>query len=456
MLFLGAGLMLWLSELEAANTLTWSTSQNRVSADLQGVALPRLLQGVAQLTGWTVLVEPGTVHEVSTKFKDCPPGDALHRLLGDLNFALLPQTNHRPCLVVFRTAQAKATLVIAPSDLNATNAAPACAIANELVVRLKPGASIDELARKLGAKVLGKIDSLNAYRLGFGDADAASAAREQLSGNPEVVGVESNYVVAPPPAPQPLVNSPNLPSPVQLKLSPPNGSGKIIVGLVDTAWQPQGNALDAFMLKTLSVAGSASPDPTVPTHATSMYQDILRALSAEPGGASGVQVVSVDVYGSNPTANTFDVALGIVKAVGSGANVINLSLGSPGESAVLHDIIQQVKQSGIPMFAAAGNDASPQPFYPAAYPETISVTASSQGQLASYANYGSFINLIAPGSGVVYFGGSAYLVSGTSTSAAFMSGRTAALADANHLTAAAAAGQQLNSPSLKFIPPPAR
>jgi len=205
-----AGLLFLAASLPAADTLTWNTNQNHVSADIQSVTLPRLLQGVAQLTGWKVLLEPGTTHEISAKFKDRPAGDALRMLLGDLNFALLPQTNSKPWLVVFRTAQANATQIIPPADLNGTNSAHAKTIANELIARLKPGASIDELAKQLGAKVLGKIDGLNAYRLQFEDAAAADAARQQLASNPNVTAVESNYVVDPPPTPQ---SRANLPSP---------------------------------------------------------------------------------------------------------------------------------------------------------------------------------------------------------------------------------------------------
>ena len=50
-------------------------------------------------------------------------------------------------------------------------------------MRLKPGAKIDDLARSLGAKVIGRIDSLNAYRLQFQDQAAADTAREQLAAN---------------------------------------------------------------------------------------------------------------------------------------------------------------------------------------------------------------------------------------------------------------------------------
>src|SRR5881409_2129249 len=71
----------------AADTLNWRTNQNRVSADIQYRPLGRLLEQITAATGWKVFVEPGTTHDVSAKFKDLPPGEALHLLLGDLNFA---------------------------------------------------------------------------------------------------------------------------------------------------------------------------------------------------------------------------------------------------------------------------------------------------------------------------------------------------------------------------------
>jgi hypothetical protein len=436
------------SSVLAADSLSWRT--NRVDADIKGLDLPSLLERVATATGWQVYLEPGTTRAASAKFTNLPPGEALRLLLGDLSFALVPQTNVNPRLYVFRTSQVKATQLIRPANSKASKR-PAQAILNELVVRLKPGANIDDLARALGAKVIGRIDGLNAYRLQFTDESATDAARQQLAENSDVTGVESNYVVDPPPSAVKL-DSAGVP-PVQLRLNPPDSSGRVIVGLVDTAVQPLGNELDKFLLKSLSVAGDSHPDANSPTHGTSMFENMLRAAAAASGGSSGMQIVSVDVYGSNPTTSTFDVAAGIVQAVNQGANIINLSLGSPGESQFLHELIQQLTRKGIPVFAAAGNNASPELFYPAAYPETIAVTSGSKGQLAPYANYGSFVNLMAPGSGVVYFGNSAFLVNGTSTSTAFMTATAAAAADANHVPIINAVNALLNTPTFKFTPP---
>ena len=432
----------------AVDSVSWRG--NRVDADIKALALPSLLKQVATATGWQVFLEPGTTRTASAKFKDLPPGEALRLLLGDLNFALVPETNARPRLYVFRTSQQNATQLIRPA-VGKPEKRQAKTVPNELIVRLRPGANIDELARALGAKVVGRIEGLNAYRLRFSDEAATDAARGQLAGNSDVTAVESNYVVDPPPAAVRL-DSASVP-PVQLRLNPPDSSDRVIVGLIDTSVQTLGNDLDKFLLKSLSVAGDAHADPSSPTHGTSMFENLLRAASAVSGGSSGMQVVSVDIYGANPTTSTFDVAAGMVQAVNNGANLINLSLGSPGESQFLHELIQQLAQRNIPVFAAAGNNASPELFYPAAYPETISVTAGSKGQLAPYANYGPFINLMAPGSGVVYFGNAAFLVNGTSTSTAFMTATAAATADAKRVSIPSAVNALLNTPAFKFTPP---
>ena len=417
----------------AAETLNWETNRNRVSADIKSGELLPLLERIAAITRWHVFIEPDTTHSISAKFSNLPPGDALHLLLGDLNFALVPQTNASPKLFVFHTAMKNATQLVRPIDA-AEGRSKGKVIPNELIVRLKPGAKIDELARSLGAKVIGRIDSLGAYRLQFEDQAAADTARQQLAANPDVASVDSNYSMDRPAGPVGAQSS-NLPPPPQLQLKPPPSDGRVIVGLVDTALQPLGNGLDSFLLKAISVAGDAQLDPNSPSHGTSMAETILRSIASMTKGSSSVQILPVDVYGPNASTSTFDVANGIAQAVNNGATLINLSLGSSGESSFLHSVIQDASSKNIVFIGAAGNQPVTTPFYPAAYPEVMAVTAIDQGQLASYANRGSFVSLGAPGTSVVYFDSQPYYVTGTSASAAFTSGIAAGYMDSTHNSA---------------------
>jgi hypothetical protein len=404
----------------AADSLLWRTNQNRVSADFKSAKLLSVLEKIATATHWRVYVEPDSTRSVSAKFTDLPPGEALRLLLGDLNFALIPSTNSAHKLFVFHTSIGRATQFVRPMP-PAASATSGKRIPNELIVRLKPGAKIDEIARLLGAKVIGRIDGLNAYRLQFDNDAAADTARQQLAANSDVLNVDNNYSIDRPPIPGDLSSS-GLPPPPQLQLKPPPDSGRVIVGLVDTAVQPLGNNLDQFLLKQLSVAGDAQLDPSSPAHGTSMAETILRSVSAITKGSSSFEILPVDVYGSNPSTSTFDVANGITQAVNGGAKIINLSLGSEGDSPFLHSIIQQASALNILFIGAAGNQPVTTPFFPAAYPEVTAVTAMDQGQLAPYANRGSFVTVGAPGTSVVYYNNQPYYVVGTSASAAFISG----------------------------------
>ncbi len=85
--------LLMAAPTRAADTLNWETNRNRVTADIKAGKLIPLLEQIASVTGWHVFVEPDRTRTISVKFSNLPPGEALHLLLGDLNFALVPQTN---------------------------------------------------------------------------------------------------------------------------------------------------------------------------------------------------------------------------------------------------------------------------------------------------------------------------------------------------------------------------
>ncbi|MEI6569407.1 MAG: hypothetical protein WCR20_22200, partial [Verrucomicrobiota bacterium] len=156
----------------AADRLLWPGPTNNVSAEISSTRIVPILRKIAAATGWKVFVEPGSDHAVTVKFKNLPPGEALRLLLGDLNFALVPSSNAPARLFVFKTSRGNATEFVPPAKLS--EAAKAKLIGNELIVRLKPGSNIDDLARLVGAKVVGRIDDLNAYRLRFENDTAAN------------------------------------------------------------------------------------------------------------------------------------------------------------------------------------------------------------------------------------------------------------------------------------------
>ncbi len=79
------------------------------------------------------------------------------------------------------------------------------------------------------------------------------------------------------------------------------------------------------------------------------------------------------------------IANAILDAVDRGANVINLSLGSPVDPG-LRPLLQYALAKGVLVVAAAGNDGG-EIWYPARYPEAVAVGATDLlGQLAPYSS----------------------------------------------------------------------
>ncbi|WP_455207991.1 PKD domain-containing protein [Kaarinaea lacus] len=80
------------------------------------------------------------------------------------------------------------------------------------------------------------------------------------------------------------------------------------------------------------------------------------------------------------------------------ADIINLSLGGPTNTTTAPTAYRLARDAGVIVVAAAGNDSSNGLFAPAAYDGVVSVSATNiSRQLASYSNFGSTIDVAAPG-----------------------------------------------------------
>jgi thermitase len=408
------------NDLAGTNSITWDTAADLVSANLHNEPLFPLLQAIAHQTGWHIFVEPQADRTVSVKFRNASSGDALHKLLGNLNFALVPKTDEAWHLYVFTTRMENATRAVTLA------AKPAAGkqkhVPNQLSVHVKPGTDIDALAKSVGAKVVSRDDALGLYVLEFPDAASTDAALAQLQGNSNVQSVGYNFIYDPPPTPQTFTgNAPTVPKLTADVVNPGNPCDPVIA-LIDTAFQPTGTSLDQFAETPISVVGNTTPSSTM-THATAMYQTILNALAQASGGHTGAKILPVNVFGSDGTATSYNVALGMQAAAANGATVFNMSLGGTQDDPTLDDVANQLLAQGVVMFAAAGNQPVNTSTFPAAIPGINAVTAlSSPGQLASYANYGSFVSMALPGSSVVAYGGQNWLVQGTSPATAYATG----------------------------------
>jgi hypothetical protein len=429
--------MLLAAAADASDSLDWRAKQDQVSADIQSWDLNTLLGKIARQTGWKVYVEKGAATAVSVKFKDLPQDEALRRLLGALNFSK-DKTNGVARLLVYRTAVKAATQAVAAEKKDYR-------LATEDLVKLKNGAtnSIDELAKKLDAKVIRRDDRIGLYDLQFPDAASAAAGLQALAADPSVAAADGNYSVdRPTPAQMTPVANPPASGPL-FNLNPQPATDGPIIGLVDTAVDPP-SQFKAYMLDPINVTGQQDVPGADPTHGTSMLETMLEAMPNDPS-----KILPVDIYGSGETTTTYEVMEGFAAAVNAGANPISLSLGGTGDSTMLGQLIQQAIAKGIVVVAAAGNTPGEGDVYPAMYPGVISVTASTQTvngpitataggpggtQLASYANDPSGTTVIAPGTSIVQWNGQEWQVQGTSPATASTAATIADLVNTDHIS----------------------
>lgn len=169
-----------------------------------------------------------------------------------------------------------------------------------------------------------------------------------------------------------------------------------IAGRILPGWNvPQNNA------NTTDICGSHG------THVTG----IAMATGNNAVGIAGVcwNAKSLPVVIVNPcTGQESWLADGITWAVDQGADVLNLSVQYSTGTQYLHDAVLYAAAHGVPMVAATGNSAAAVA-YPAKWPETIAVGATTQTDTRwTSSNWGPEIDLCAPGSQV-------YSLSGTNT-----------------------------------------
>ena len=294
-----------------------------------------------------------------------------------------------------------------------TSAAPPAAAAQppqygyvpgRLLIQQRAGLSDSEVDKALkphGGKRAGKIDGINVHVVQLPAQANTEAAAAALARNHHFKFVELDRIL-------PLAataNDPSLTNQWHLaKIAAPTAwstatGSNVVIAILDTGVDGSHPDLVAQMVPGWNAYDNNSNTADVQGHGTAV------AGTAAAAGNNGIGVASV-AYQSrimpirisdiNGYATGSTIASGLTWAANNGAKVANISFaGVPGNSTI-DSAAQYFKGKGGVTVVAAGNDGANQTIASTGNMVVVSATDSSDVK-TSWSNYGSHINIAAPG-----------------------------------------------------------
>ena len=259
-----------------------------------------------------------------------------------------------------------------------------------------------------GAKVISTIPQLNIDVLSLPE-EAANGVAHSLGSSGLFNFVEKNGLAR---GSSVIPNDPSFPSQWHLTtINAPNawsmttGSSSVVIAMVDSGVNPTHPDLAARLVSGYSFLTSSTNTADVQGHGTATA-GTAAAASNHGVGVAGVSwqnpIMPLVVLDSTDYATYSNIASAITYAADHGARVINISIGGSTPSSTLQSAVNYAWNKGSVVFASAMNSAGSAPYYPAACDNVVAVSATEPNDtLAAFSNYGSWIDLSAPGDSIL-------------------------------------------------------
>jgi subtilisin family serine protease len=211
---------------------------------------------------------------------------------------------------------------------------------------------------------------------------------------------------------------------------PDSGGSGVRIYVVDTGVSPNSTQFGSRLVSGRNFATDRGAVPNSSTadcgsgHGTHVAGT---AASASYGVAKAATIVPVRVFTCSGTGSTIELLAALDWIMTQPAGVVNLSLVTSSVFAPLDDRIQTVVDDGHLVVVAAGNDAKDAcTVSPAGAPNAITVGATtSQDARSSFSNFGTCVDLFAPGSSITsvdWNSSSPMTMSGTSMASPHVAG----------------------------------
>ncbi|MGZ8753246.1 MAG: S8 family serine peptidase [Acidimicrobiia bacterium] len=216
-------------------------------------------------------------------------------------------------------------------------------------------------------------------------------------------------------------------------------SPALVVAVIDSGVDGTHPDLSGQVLTGMSLvsgAPTAADDNGHGTHVAGIIAAMTNNSVGVRGAASGVRILPIKALNSSGSGTYSTIATAITIAVSQGAKVINMSLGGTVPSTIFDAAVANANANGVTVVAAAGNNgASGNPAsFPGATPGVIAVGAvTSTLDRASFSTCGAYVDLAAPGAGILStVPGSGYASwGGTSMASPFVAAAAAVIESAH-------------------------
>ncbi len=321
---------------------------------------------------------------------------------------------------------------------------------DDVLVTLRPNTNLARFAKDYGVRVKDQVTGTTTFRLSKPrngsnnqlikrmrrDQRVAAAGTNDPAGTPEISQWTTAFDAGPgkiAAAGQSALPQVNFGKAGSIS----RGSGTL-VAVLDTGVSLRHEELAKQVVRGWNALDGSQDTDDMPRRVDTNHNDIKDEATGHGTMIAGIinqmapdaQILPVKVLDSDGFGTVWDTVEGITYAIGKGADVINLSLAATVDSDVLKRALSDAVAHGVLVVTSAGNQNSEIPQVPAMYSTTISVAAlDSENRKASFSNYGSHIDLSAPGVEVIstYWDGRYVSWSGTSFSVAFVSAEAALL-----------------------------
>ncbi|HTY12688.1 MAG TPA: S8 family serine peptidase [Candidatus Omnitrophota bacterium] len=188
-------------------------------------------------------------------------------------------------------------------------------------------------------------------------------------------------------------------------------AASVLVGVVDTGVNYYHEDLAGKVVMGHNYINPATPNNPLDDNGHGTHiAGVIGAATNNNIGISGInwnaRIYAIKVLDHDGYGSVSDTSAGITEATDAGAKVINLSLGDSNFSQAFADAVNYAYANGSLVIAAAGNEDTSNPVYPAALPNAYAVGATDQNDLRSVwgtgiaSNYGAWVDICAPGTDI--------------------------------------------------------